>query len=174
MRLTSFSNYALRTLMFAALKGDRLSTTDEISRAYRFPRPNVVKCVHLLGQWGYLENVRGRGGGFRLARPASEIIVGEVVRRTESRLDILECFSPETNTCPLIEICALKVTFTKALQAFLRTLDQVSIADVTTRQALLAAKLGIERPTVARAGTANATTSGVSARKARTRPGSKP
>ncbi len=144
MRLTAFSNYALRTLMYAALKGEQLSTTDEIARAYCFPRPNVVKCVHLLGQWGYLENVRGRGGGFRLARPPEEIVVGEVVRLTESGLDIVECFVPDTNTCPLIEVCALKVTFSKALQAFLRTLDQVTIADVTTKRSQLASKLGID------------------------------
>ena len=69
MRLTAFTNYALRTLMFAALRGDALSQVDEVARAHGIARTHIVKCVHQLGRWGFLENVRGRGGGFRLARP---------------------------------------------------------------------------------------------------------
>src|SRR4051812_5354136 len=107
MRLTAFTNYALRTLMFAALRGKALSQVDEVARAHRIPRTHVVKCVHQLGRWGYLENVRGRGGGFRLAREATSITVGEVVRLTEDGLVLVECFDPATNTCPLCGACEL-------------------------------------------------------------------
>ena len=95
MRLTAFTNYALRTLMFAALRDGTLSQVDEVARAHGIPRTHVVKCVHQLGRWGFLENVRGRGGGFRLARPAAGITVGEVVRLTEDSLVLVECFDPQ-------------------------------------------------------------------------------
>ncbi len=115
MHLTAFTNYALRTLMFAALKGDALSQVDEIARAHRIPRSHVVKCVHQLGRWGYIENLRGRGGGFRLARPAANITVGEVVRRTEDGLRLVECFDPASNTCPLCGACELSRGIGRAL-----------------------------------------------------------
>ena len=137
MRLTIFTNYALRTLMYAAMKTDGLSTAKEISDAFGISKAHLTKCVHQLGQWGYLENVRGRGGGFRLARPANEITVGEIVRRTEDTLDLVECFNPDLNTCPLRVMCRLNRTFQRALQRFLDELDGVTIADiVTNREAL--------------------------------------
>lgn len=138
MRLTAFTNYALRTLMFAACRGDTLTRCHEVADAFGISRTHCTKCVHLLGQWGYLENVRGRGGGFRLARPASEIVIGDVVRRTEDSLELVECFNAETNTCPLMAACRLSRTFKRALAAFLAVLDEVTIADVVANRAELA------------------------------------
>lgn len=134
MRLTSFTNYALRTLMVAAMRGDRLVTCQEVADAFGISRAHCVKCVHQLGQWGYLENIRGRSGGFRLARPADTILVGEVVRRTEDSLELVECFNAVTNTCPLMEACRLSRTFKRALAAFLAVLDEVTIADVVANR----------------------------------------
>ena len=131
MRLTAFTNYALRVLMYAELNSGTLSNTQDIADAYGISKAHIVKCVHLLGQWGYLHNVRGRNGGFRLAKPASDITVGEIVRRTEEGLDLVECFVPVTNTCPLIEVCILSKTFKNALQGFLDVLDDVTVADLT-------------------------------------------
>lgn len=144
MRLTSFTNYALRVLMFAAVKGETLSSVHEIADSYGISRAHLVKCVHLLGRWGYLESFRGRNGGFRLALAPDQITVGEIVRHTEEGLDLVECFNPDTNTCPLIEVCKLQLAFKKGLTAFLEVLDNVSVADLVAEKATLAKTLGIE------------------------------
>lgn len=137
MRLTSFTNYALRTLMYAAMKGEELSTAQEIANAFGISKAHLTKCVHQLGHWGYLENVRGRGGGFRLKKPASAITIGEVVRKTEDTLELVECFNPETNTCPLQTMCRLSRTLQRALARFMDELDGITIADiVANREAL--------------------------------------
>jgi Rrf2 family transcriptional regulator, nitric oxide-sensitive transcriptional repressor len=141
MRFTAFTNYALRTLMFAALRDGALSQVDEVARAHRIARTHVVKCVHQLGRWGYLENQRGRGGGFRLARPAGTITVGEVVRLTEEGLCLVECFDPATNTCVLGGACELSRGIKRALDAFLAVLDAMTIADLVKDRAMLLAIL---------------------------------
>ncbi len=132
MRLTAYTNYALRTLMFAALEAPNLVRVQDVAEAHGISRTHLVKCVHQLGQWGYLVNVRGRGGGFRLARPAEAITIGEIVRRTEEGFDLVECFSPETASCPLVGRCRLSTALEKARDVFLEELDGVTIADITT------------------------------------------
>ena len=144
MRLTAFTNYALRTLMFAALRGDDLSKVDEVARAHRIPRTHIVKCVHQLGRWGFLENVRGRGGGFRLARHPGTITIGEVVRLTEDGLCLVECFDPATNTCPLCGACELSRGMQRALAAFMAVLDGMTIADIASDRAALLPRLGLD------------------------------
>ena len=130
--------------MFAALRGDALSQVDEVARAHRIPRTHVVKCVHQLGRWGFLENVRGRGGGFRLARPAALITVGEVARLTEDSLDLVECFNPSTNTCPLCGACDLSRGIQRAFAAFMAVLDDMTIADIARDRAALLPRLGLD------------------------------
>lgn len=149
MRLTSYTNYALRILMVAAMRSPRLSRVHEVADAFGISKAHLVKCVHQLGLWGYLENVRGRHGGFRLARPAGAITVGEIVRRTEDSLDLVECFAPDTNTCPLIGTCRLGCGFRRALDAFFLVLDGMTVADLVADRAALQAALGLaeaERP----------------------------
>ena len=107
MKLTAYTNYALRSLQLAALKHPELVRVDDVVRVHGLARPHIVKIVHQLGKAGYLETQRGRGGGFRLGRPAEDIVIGDVVRLTEGPLDLVECFNPERNTCPLIGICPL-------------------------------------------------------------------
>jgi Rrf2 family transcriptional regulator, nitric oxide-sensitive transcriptional repressor len=135
MRLTSYTNYALRILMVATMREGVLVTVQEVAETFGVSKAHLVKCVHQLGLWGYLENVRGRNGGFRLARPAGEITVGEIVRRTEDDLILVECFDAVTNTCPLIGVCGLGKTFKRACNAFLQVLDTTTIADITTNRA---------------------------------------
>jgi Rrf2 family nitric oxide-sensitive transcriptional repressor len=130
MRLTSYSNYALRILMIAAIRDGELVTVQEVADAFDISKAHLVKCVHQLGVWGYLHNVRGRNGGFRLAREAARITVGEVIRKTEDDLDLVECFNATTNTCPLIGVCQLSNLFKEACRAFLDVLDKVTIADI--------------------------------------------
>lgn len=131
MRLTSYSNYTLRVLMVAAARSPVLTTIQEVADGFGISKAHLVKCVHQLGAWGYLETVRGNGGGFRLARPAEEIVVGAVVRRTEDGFSIVECFDPETNTCPLIDGCRLGAALRRATEAFLAVLDGLTLADIT-------------------------------------------
>lgn len=138
MRLTQYSNFALRILQFAALHAPKLVTVGEVARAHRISKAHLVKVAYDLGQRGYIETIRGRRGGMRLARPAEEITVGEIVRWTEAPLELVECFNPETNTCPLQGLCYLSRGLQRALRAFLSVLDDLTIADIAmNRDALL-------------------------------------
>ena len=134
MRLTQFSNYSLRTLMYANLNNDRLCQCQEVADAFNISKAHLVKCVHQLGQWGFLKSVRGRNGGFRLAKPADQISVGAVIRKTEDTLELVECFNSATNTCPLISQCKLNATLMKAMNSFMAEMDKVTIADITSNQ----------------------------------------
>jgi len=137
LRLTSYTNYALRTLQIAALRGPALSRVDDVVRVHGMARPHIAKIVHELGRAGYLQTVRGRGGGFRLGRPAEQIIVGDVVRLTEGALDVVECFNPDTNTCPLLGICKLSRAIQAATRAFMAVLDDLTLADNSSSRAQL-------------------------------------
>lgn len=134
MKLTSYTNFAMRSLQLAALKAPNLVKVDDVVRIHGLARPHIVKIVHELGQAGYLETQRGRGGGFRLARPAEDIIVGEVVRITEGPLDLVECFNPTNNTCPLIGICKLSRALQEATRAFMAILDDLTLADISSNR----------------------------------------
>ena len=137
MKLTSYTNYAMRSLQLAALKSPDLVRIDDVARIHKLSRPHIMKIVHELGKAGYLETVRGRNGGFRLARPPEKIIVGEVVRKTEGPLDVVECFNPEKNTCPLMGICILSRKMQEATAAFMAVLDNLTIADISANKGQL-------------------------------------
>ncbi|MDQ7079541.1 MAG: Rrf2 family transcriptional regulator [Paracoccaceae bacterium] len=141
MKLTSYTNYALRSLQLAALKAPHLVRIDDVARLHGLARPHIMKIVHQLGCAGYLETRRGRGGGFRLARPADEITVGEIVRMTEGDFDVVECFNPEKNTCPLMGVCKLSNVIKKATNAFIEVLDDVTIADIASNRTQLLERL---------------------------------
>jgi Rrf2 family transcriptional regulator, nitric oxide-sensitive transcriptional repressor len=135
MRLTLHTDYALRVLIYLAAAGSQGATAGTIADRYRISKNHLVKVIQRLVGLGYLETTRGRGGGVRLARPPSEILVGEVVRRTEDSLDLVECFDLPTNTCPLARACLLKAKLHEALAAYLAVLDACSIAEVATNGA---------------------------------------
>ncbi|MGC1429482.1 MAG: Rrf2 family transcriptional regulator [Albidovulum sp.] len=141
MKLTSYTNFAMRSLQLAALKSPDLIRVDDVVRVHGLARPHIVKIVHELGVAGYIETQRGRGGGFRLARPAEEIIVGDVVRLTEGPLDLVECFNPENNTCPLIGICKLSRALQEATRAFMAVLDDITLADIASNRSDLLARI---------------------------------
>jgi len=130
MKLTSYTNYALRSLQLAAIKEPELVRVEDVAKIHGLSRPHIVKIVHELGRAGYLETVRGRGGGFRLGCPAKDIIVGDIIRLTEGPLDLVECFNPDKNTCPLIGICKLSRKIQEATRAFMAVLDDLTIADI--------------------------------------------
>ena len=102
LRLTQFSNFAIRALMYAALNGNTPSAVPEIARAYGVSYDHLKKVAAELCRLGYLETVRGRNGGFRLAKDPGEIRIGDVIRQTEGEPGLVECFDPATNTCPLL------------------------------------------------------------------------
>ena len=131
MRLKSYTDYALRVLMHLAAQPDRLSSISEIARTYRISQNHLMKVVHDLRKEGYLDAVRGRTGGIRLARPASEIGLGEVVRHTEGGFDLVDCGS-----CVIAPACGLTGALREALKAFMAVLDRYSLEDlVANRQA---------------------------------------
>jgi Rrf2 family nitric oxide-sensitive transcriptional repressor len=137
VHLTQYSNYTLRILQYTALRDPAIVTVDEVARAHRISKAHLVKASHKLGQRGYIQTIRGRNGGMRLARPADQITVGEVVRWTEGPLELVECFNPETNTCPLEGACHLSRGIQRALRAFLSVLDDMTIADITVNRGIL-------------------------------------
>ena len=131
MKLSLFSDYSLRTLMFAALKDD-LFQLAEVTTAYGVSQNHLAKVVHQLGKLGYLETQRGRGGGIRLARTPEDIRIGKLVRETENQTVLVECFDDATNTCPLNGSCRLKGLLTEALSAFYISLDRYTLRDLVS------------------------------------------
>ena len=137
MRLTVYTDYALRVLMYVAVKEDGLSTIAEIAERYGISRNHLMKVAHQLGIAGYLETVRGRTGGLRLARPAADINLGDVVRYTEQDMALVPCMSPVDAACAIRPSCLLKRALDRATAAFLGVLDEYSLSDlVKPRHAL--------------------------------------
>lgn len=130
MRLTLQTDYALRILMFAGVRGDALSTIDEIVTRFAISQGHVMKVVHRLGQRGYLETIRGKNGGMRLARAPAEINVGDVVRDMEEELGILGCLQDEKDFCRIENCCVLRGALRRATDAFLAVLDDLTVADL--------------------------------------------
>jgi Rrf2 family nitric oxide-sensitive transcriptional repressor len=137
MRLTHHADYALRLLMYTALKGDTLVQIQEVAQAYGISKNHLMKVAFQLGRLGFLETVRGRGGGLRLARPAQDITVGEVVRKTEN-FTLVECFDQGSNACVITAPCRLRGVLRKALDAYLAVLDGYTLADLVQPRSALA------------------------------------
>jgi Rrf2 family nitric oxide-sensitive transcriptional repressor len=129
MRLTTFTDYCLRALMFVALKDGELATIDEIADRYAINRNHLVKVIFRLGQLGYLDTVRGKGGGVRLAKDPAKINIGTLIRATEDDLVLVECFRQDCS-CVIEPACVLRKALRQALDAFFRTLDSYTVADL--------------------------------------------
>jgi len=132
MQLTRFSDYALRVLIFAHAAGDRLVTIEEMADAYAISRTHLMKVVNALTRAGYLTAVRGRYGGLRLAKAASEINLGDVVRATEPDFALVECFTAG-NQCVITQRCKLQGVLRAALGAFLAELDRHTLESIALR-----------------------------------------
>lgn len=145
MRMTSFTDYSLRVLMYLSLKEGELTTISEIAERYAISRNHLMKVVYELGRLGYIETVRGKHGGMRLRQAPGQINVGEVVRRMENNLSLVECFGAE-NYCRLTPSCVLHDVLDEALQAFLAVLDRYSLADLLRPKRELATLLSIDIP----------------------------
>lgn len=129
MRLTTFSDYALRVLMYAATADDRLVTIEETAKVYGISRAHLMKVVNALTKAGYVTGVRGRSGGFTLARQPQEINLGEVLRATEPDFALVECFATGSQ-CIITKRCHLPRMLNEALNAFIGTFDKYTLADI--------------------------------------------
>ena len=146
MRLTVYTDYSLRTLMYLGVRGtENLTTIQEIADAYQISKNHLMKVTYDLGQHGYIETIRGRGGGIRLAMDPKDINIGEVVRKKEEDFHIVECFNPESNLCKISPECQLKNALHQALQAYLAVLDSYTLADVLGTKDVLSELFGINR-----------------------------
>ena len=130
MRLTSYTDYALRLLMYLALKDDGLATIAEVAKTYGISKNHLMKVAYELGVAGYVETVRGRGGGLRLAKPADEIGLGDIVRLTEPDMALVPCFKPDDASCVIVKCCALKGVLSKAQSAFIGVIDAHTLSDL--------------------------------------------
>jgi Rrf2 family nitric oxide-sensitive transcriptional repressor len=130
MQLTHFTDYALRTLIFLGAHPERLCTISEIADSYGVSANHLMKVVNRLSTRGYIETLRGKGGGMRLARAPRLINIGEVVRDMEERFDIVECFNEEHQDCPLLPACSLKSVLNDARRNFMAALDRHTLLDV--------------------------------------------
>jgi len=125
VRLTRYTDYSLRVLIHLALHDNRLCSIGEISRTYDVSHNHLMKVVNALARDGFVETVRGRAGGMRLARPANEISVGEVVRRTEEGLELADC-----SGCALAPACGLTGVLAEGMRAMMAVFDSYTVTDL--------------------------------------------
>lgn len=142
MKLSVYTDYTLRTLMYLAVNAGRSTTIADIANAYRISEAHLMKVVHQLGVAGDVGTTRGRNGGIRLARSPADINLGAVVRRTEVDMDLVPCFD-DAESCAISSICLLKGVLSEALGMFLTVLDRYTLADLITPRRGLSVLLGV-------------------------------
>jgi Rrf2 family nitric oxide-sensitive transcriptional repressor len=130
MRLSDYTDYTLRVLMYCAANPERLVTIAEIAERLQVSKNHLMKIVSELGRQGLVETTRGRGGGLRLLKAPAAIRVGDVVRGTETDFRLVECFDPASDTCTLTPSCKLRKVLRNALAAYFAELDAVTLADI--------------------------------------------
>lgn len=137
MKLTSFTDYSLRVLIYLAAQPRQRATIALIATSFNVSENHLTKVVHFLGKAGWLANVRGKGGGLELAMPPELVGIGQVVRQTEGAPMPAECFGEEGGNCAIAPICRLAGVLDEAVKAFYAALDQYTLADlVHNREAL--------------------------------------
>ncbi|MCG3203182.1 MAG: HTH-type transcriptional repressor NsrR [Gammaproteobacteria bacterium] len=133
MRLTVMTDYALRLLMYVGQRPGRLCTIAEVAHAYGISEAHLMKVTHQLGRAGFLETLRGKGGGIRLANDPAKISLGAVVRAIEPDFALVECFET-CSRCTLSGHCRLAGVVSGALGAFLAHLEAHTLADLLQPQ----------------------------------------
>ncbi|MDP1649471.1 MAG: Rrf2 family transcriptional regulator [Rubrivivax sp.] len=131
MRLSDYTDYTLRVLMYCAANRDRLVTIAEIAHGHQISKNHLMKIVNDLARQGVLETTRGRGGGLRLLKAPAAIRVGDVLRSAETDFRLVECFDASTDTCTLTPTCRLRGVLGNALRAYFAELDAVTLDDIT-------------------------------------------
>lgn len=138
MKLTSFTDYSLRVLIYLAARPDERATIAAIAAAFDIKENHLTKVVHFLGRQGWVDTVRGKGGGLQLARAPETVRIGDVVRETEGADLPAECFDPEHNRCRIVRVCRLRGVLAEATAAFHAVLDRYTLADLVANRAALA------------------------------------
>jgi Rrf2 family transcriptional regulator, nitric oxide-sensitive transcriptional repressor len=146
MKLTAFTDYSLRVLMYLASQPASRATIAEIAQVFEVSEHHLTKVVHGLGKNGWLANVRGKGGGLELAMPPELIVVGRVVRQTEGPSMLAECFSKDRSDCSIETICRLRGVLAEAGRAFYEVLDRYTLADLVENRQSLAKVLFVDLP----------------------------
>lgn len=144
MRLTRQTNYAIRIMMYCAANAGQLSRVPEIASSYGVSELFLFKILQPLVEHGLVETVRGRNGGVRLARPADQVTLFDIVRITEENFAMAECFESDSAECPLIDCCALNGALREALNAFFAVLERYSIEDLVKARPNVRELLGID------------------------------
>ncbi|MCL2309736.1 MAG: Rrf2 family transcriptional regulator [Proteobacteria bacterium] len=148
MRLNTFTDYSLRALIYLALKNSTLVTRREIAAAHDISDNHLMKVVHFLSRNGYIETMRGKGGGMRLARAPEKINIGKLVRDCEADIPLVECFKCDSSArdggCRLTGICSLAGFLSEAHQAMYKTLERYSLADIVVKEAAMRRRLGLK------------------------------
>lgn len=146
MRLTVYTDYTLRVMMYLALKypSGEVATIDDISGAYRISRNHLTKIIHELSQVGLIETTRGRAGGARLARAPNEISVGEIVRVAEKDFSVVRCHDTAVaHDCAIFPACNINRRFYRAVDAFLHELDTMTLREAIASPTVAASSLGV-------------------------------
>lgn len=147
MRFTTYTDYSLRVLMYLARSPKDTTTISEMSDFFKISRNHLVKVVHHLGLIGYIETIRGRAGGIKLAHSPKNIKLGDVVRQTEPDANLLECLTTKSHGCVIDHQCRLKGILARAQSDFIKNLNQYSLhnfAEPTNRQSDLFKLIAIE------------------------------
>jgi Rrf2 family nitric oxide-sensitive transcriptional repressor len=139
MRLTRYTDYAMRVLLHLAARDDGLASIGEIAKLYNISQNHLMKVVQDLGKAGFLRTVRGRGGGVALARPAGQIVIGQVVRQTEDGFQLVDC-----GNCLIAPACTLPRVLNEATAAFIAVLDKYTIADLLDKRSQMRTLFGID------------------------------
>ncbi|CAH1651845.1 Rrf2 family transcriptional regulator [Chelatococcus asaccharovorans] len=143
MRMTFHTDYALRMLIYAALRPDGVCTVNDVAVTYGLSRNHLLKVALTLRNLGLIETIRGRSGGIRIAKAPAEINIGALVRATEEDFSLVECMQGVGGTCAISPACRLKGVFAEALAAYLAVLDTYTLADIVRNRAVLKPLLGI-------------------------------
>ena len=146
MKLSTFTDYSLRLLMYLAVEPQRRATIAEVAAAFGISQHHLTKVAHGLGRHGWLANVRGHGGGLALALAPRQIVVGAVVRQTENSVLPAACFADADSACAIGTACRLRGVLDEALQAFYRVLDRYTLADLAADPQALAQLLFVGQP----------------------------
>lgn len=139
MKLTLFTDYSMRVLLYLAARPDRLCSIAEVSQTYRISHNHLMKVVNDLARSGYIDSTRGRGGGIRLGKPPGEINIGALVRHTEDGFDLVDC-----PNCVIESACGMNGVLKEAIAAFLAVLDRYSLADLMHKRKDLARLLSLQ------------------------------
>lgn len=138
MKLTRYTDYSLRVLMYLGIHQNQRVTANHISENFNISRNHLMKIIQSLSKRGYIHTYRGNSGGIMLAQLPAEIVIGKVVREMERKLDPIDCFNP---TCPIVGACRLQDVLGEARDAFFGALDRYTLADLLENQNVLAGLL---------------------------------